>query len=581
MACVLADRIITVREVCLCPQMDIAALVTGDGALLVNRTTSWQRFLALEVTGAISALCWSPHGRQLGVGHSRGSVSIFDIEAGALVHSNWGDCVQIKHVDCISLMWWTEQICAEPFVSANLNGGYGSRAEPFLSRAGAKLAPSSSDGNYETEWDTSRAQQPLTLLVTGDEAGTLILAINGIFPVVSIRLQGPAPVAVACCASGDLQSLYTWVQTVDGPKLETYRLGFLSKESEVFQAATVYLKISVLLRLAKEARNAALKAWSDALSPLDRKLELYGTALRDWHAGTGPLATAKANLLALVIHGVAGSATAQFLGDSMAEPSLSRTHKAVEAATSEAEAVLSDRVLVSARLMCYYAGELISSSRLNCHFEANDLGLDIELCRQLLAKAESLALSTECAISDMRRARMAISKLFKWFRDLHTAADKKSNAKDKDNADKFKLKDYEDVAILLDDERPLCPTSKTEVLLNLGVMRFLSNPDKVPSAGALKDPVCPPPGRPKLENIASQIRAFIQKEKREVAVLSDGDFPSKPESFGKEESAILHNRLQAVGTKSYNPSPRDKVFPLESNCDQFHHYFERGSHLDP
>jgi|Transcript_14561 WD40 repeat protein len=121
MACVLADRIITVREVCLCPQMDIAALVTGDGALLVNRTTSWQRFLALEVTGAISALCWSPHGRQLGVGHSRGSVSIFDIEAGALVHSNWGDCVQIKHVDCISLMWWTEQICAEPFVSANLN----------------------------------------------------------------------------------------------------------------------------------------------------------------------------------------------------------------------------------------------------------------------------------------------------------------------------------------------------------------------------------------------------------------------------------------------------------------------------
>jgi len=102
-----------------------------------------------------------------------------------------------------------------------------------LSRAGAKLAPSSSDGNYETEWDTSRAQQPLTLLVTGDEAGTLILAINGIFPVVSIRLQGPAPVAVACCASGDLQSLYTWVQTVDGPKLETYRLGFLSKESEV------------------------------------------------------------------------------------------------------------------------------------------------------------------------------------------------------------------------------------------------------------------------------------------------------------------------------------------------------------
>ena len=61
-----------------------------------------------------------------------------------------------------------------------------------------------------------------------------------------------------------------------------------------------YLKISMLLRAAKEALSAASKAWNEALPTLDRKLALYERALQDWHAGEGPLQTAQAELLALV-----------------------------------------------------------------------------------------------------------------------------------------------------------------------------------------------------------------------------------------------------------------------------------------
>ena len=50
-----------------------------------------------------------------------------------------------------------------------------------------------------------------------------------------MQLSGPAAVAVTCCTSGDLRTLYMWVQTVEGPMLESYELGFLATDqTEVF-----------------------------------------------------------------------------------------------------------------------------------------------------------------------------------------------------------------------------------------------------------------------------------------------------------------------------------------------------------
>ena len=59
--------------------------------------------------------------------------------------------------------------------------------------------------------------------------------------------------------------------------------------------------VATLLDKAIAARSAAFKAWNEALAPLDRKLIIYESALRDWHAGEGPLPTARAELLTLVM----------------------------------------------------------------------------------------------------------------------------------------------------------------------------------------------------------------------------------------------------------------------------------------
>ena len=74
------------------------------------------------------------------------------------------------------------------------------------------------------------APRPLTVLITGDEDGVVLISLNGIIPIAQLQLVGPAAVAVACCASGDLRTLLIWTQTVDGPKLDTYNLELLTRD---------------------------------------------------------------------------------------------------------------------------------------------------------------------------------------------------------------------------------------------------------------------------------------------------------------------------------------------------------------
>ena len=124
MASTIVDRIMNVEIVCLCPKMDIVALVTRDGALVINRTTSWQRPIApVEVVaaGAISALCWSPDGRLLAVGHCQGALSMFDVGAEKLAgHSDASWRKEIMHSHKITLMWWAQQLCPQIHNSSRL-----------------------------------------------------------------------------------------------------------------------------------------------------------------------------------------------------------------------------------------------------------------------------------------------------------------------------------------------------------------------------------------------------------------------------------------------------------------------------
>ena len=262
-------------------------------------------------------------------------------------------------------------------------------------------------------------------------------------------------------------------------------------------------------------------------------------------------------------HGVAGSATTHFLEGHLAEPSLSRMHKVVETATNEAEAALRDHLLVSARLLCYHAGELLASSRVCCQFEPNEAGLDVKLCRRLVDEAENLALSAECAILHIRRARAALSQLFNWLKDLHTAdsTENRANVIEKDDAHRFKLKtyDYQDMADLLKGDNspvPVFSTSQTEALLNMNVMSLLSDPMGLARPNVSIDPIWPPPNTRRAEDVANQIGRIVQKEKQEARIISQTSqqppwYKPLMESRVNDMSLILHTRLCSASPRAY------------------------------
>jgi len=240
-------------------------------------------------------------------------------------------------------------------------------------------------------------------------------------------------------------------------------------------------------------------------------------------------------------------------------------HKVVETATNEAETALRDQLLVSARLLCYYAGELLASSRVCCQFEPNEAGLDVKLCRRLVDEAENLALSTECVILHIRRARAALSQLFKWLKDLYTAhsTEERVSVIEKDDAHRFKLTthDCQDIADLLKEDFspvPVFSTSKTEALFNINVMSLLSEPMGLARPSVSIDPIWPPPNTRRAEDVAHQVGRIVQKEKQEARIVSQTKLPPwyKPlivdqESRVNDESLILHKRLCSASPRAY------------------------------
>ena len=60
---VLHDKPLTVEVVlgCWCPTMDLLALVTDDGQLVIHRL-SWQKLWVACPDATITAMCWRPDG---------------------------------------------------------------------------------------------------------------------------------------------------------------------------------------------------------------------------------------------------------------------------------------------------------------------------------------------------------------------------------------------------------------------------------------------------------------------------------------------------------------------------------------
>lgn len=275
---------------------------------------------------------------------------------------------------------------------------------------------------------------------------------------------------------------------------------------------------------------------------------------------------------------MAGSATGHFLEDILAEPSLSRMHNSVETAANLVEAILSNKLLASSRLLCHHAGELVASCRLGCAgFEPNQVGLNLGLCRKLLSTAEGLVLATQDVVFSIRREHLALSGLFRWFKILHTMGttmQKTFNANERAAIVQLQLKfqDQQDMATLLETSPvgDLCVLSKTEALLGCSLKSSLEDP--VPKQKREYGEPSRSPNYSAPKDVATAIRAVLKTESLEAATLSAVDQPPSEtlplystsshavDVNDDDGPVVIHKWLGAVG------AAMDRVFEETRSC---------------
>ena len=80
-----SDRTVVspIKQAAWSPNKDLIACLTQDCQLHTYREfPSFQRIWSLSFQSEPTAVCWHPDGVRLAVGHSDGSVSVIDVEAG-------------------------------------------------------------------------------------------------------------------------------------------------------------------------------------------------------------------------------------------------------------------------------------------------------------------------------------------------------------------------------------------------------------------------------------------------------------------------------------------------------------------
>ena len=265
----LADKVVGAEHVALCPTMDLVAIVTRDGALIVHRTMTWQKLLTVptaemsEMGGGPTAICWAPDGRVLVLGHATGAIVLHDVERGEPLPAR-GDAPGrrlVRHDRAIVSMVWSTQGGARldasdeltDDVAEGLAHGYCERAEHLLPQAppdddeishgagwggaeGAATTSGTSGGGGglgpRPLWEvpgaigsiTGGTPVPLSLLVSADASGRVLMMLHGLYPVIAIELgplNGVVPAAIhSMCVSGDLRTLLVWTTPAAAPATE-------------------------------------------------------------------------------------------------------------------------------------------------------------------------------------------------------------------------------------------------------------------------------------------------------------------------------------------------------------------------
>jgi len=188
-----------------CPTMDLLALATTDGQLSLARL-DWNKqggerenkLWTTNPDSAVTALGWRPDGRVLVSGHADGSIQLYHVEDGEILHHSR------PHAAAVTSLHWQDAPASDATRSSAAYQSVVSRfALPTTTTksggagrggglAGAKGKEGGGGGaGSRTLFDHFNPPAKLSVLVGGDARGVVTMSAHGVFPI------GVADVAAA------------------------------------------------------------------------------------------------------------------------------------------------------------------------------------------------------------------------------------------------------------------------------------------------------------------------------------------------------------------------------------------------
>jgi hypothetical protein len=311
--------------------MDLVALLNEDGALSVHRTISWDKILAKSVElvddewGVPTSVAFSPSGTLLALGHSRGQISIVNLESGEVTKAYDSSSIRAEATalgsdgkeEAITKIMWMDapprnsSTCSSRSSSGSTTAaaaGYSEEARlAVVSGIGGMYqglkasAVNASDVSLDTApaFSLSDSAMPGSMLYAIGAAGTVIAYVSGVFPLFVLQGGGGGGGHItAAMASNDVAarlvaSWYTFSTNTNND------LSVLGNEKLLFGPGPYsigtllsrhYDEHAILLLLRAKANAAGLatlvstcaKRWKDANRPLSMKMGLMKGALEGY-----------------------------------------------------------------------------------------------------------------------------------------------------------------------------------------------------------------------------------------------------------------------------------------------------------
>lgn len=524
--------------------MDLFAATGGNEKVLIRRTVSWQNVASWTLTGKSSvALCWSPDGKSLALGHSDGSLVIVEVEAGMRDHDEDEHLMIAGQGDhtTISAMHWAHVGTPHPnwtLTEEDLEREQEwTLTKSFLDRSAHFLPPSAYHLGEHTETTPSLVARPLcarplTALFVATQVHQIHVHIHARFTLGPLTtLTTP----IAMCASHDLSHL---VVRHDKGRLTIFHIPTLAKDRYYWQqVASLHANITAHLASIQRSKSQVLQSWKAALSPLEQKLAHVRSTLSKYGIST-PLNTI---LLRCIVIGTADESTASALDQAftsvhMNDQLLVRMEKTLKGAVANVESIARSGLLAPCRSLIYDVTQLVG---LGNQGGGGDGGGWVVL----LESTRALYMSIELWLHQLVDARGRLQDLITWLRGTVAHTKAKGTATDSVQQENSKNRRPAHVVIqgmvtyLGNENRE--SDSITEMLIGLDITGKLddkrleispaTNQDRTTASTVLAETVR------LVEKVFEEPRAFFAKSIKRKDILLPG--------LGQSKYCAIHTRI--------------------------------------